>query len=44
MAVKDRIPMPEQSPEERIKNFSEVALGYTEEMALAEANRCLQCP
>ena len=44
MAVKDRVPMPEQSPEERIKNFSEVALGYTEEMALAEANRCLQCP
>ena len=35
--------MPEQSPEERIKNFSEVALGYTEEQAIDEAKRCLNC-
>jgi glutamate synthase (NADPH/NADH) small chain len=35
--------MPEQAPEERRKNFNEVALGYTEEQALREAMRCLQC-
>ncbi len=35
--------MPEQRPEERIHNFNEVALGYTEEQAVIEANRCLQC-
>ncbi|MBQ4615677.1 MAG: FAD-dependent oxidoreductase, partial [Mailhella sp.] len=35
--------MPCQAPEERIKNFEEVALGYTAEMAQAEATRCLQC-
>jgi len=33
----------EQDPEERIHNFSEVALGFTEEMAKIEAERCLQC-
>ena len=32
-----------QEPSERVKNFSEVELGYTSEEALAEANRCLQC-
>ncbi len=36
------VPMPRQEPDERVKNFSEVALGYTEEMALKEAARCLQ--
>ena len=36
-------PMPTQDPEMRAKNFDEVALGYTEEMALAEAARCLDC-
>jgi len=36
--------MPEQEPQERIKNFSEVALGYTEEQAVIESRRCLQCP
>ena len=36
--------MPSQSPAERIHNTREVALGYTEEMARAEAARCLQCP
>lgn len=35
--------MPKQRPEERIKNFEEVAQGYTKELALAEAARCLQC-
>ncbi|MDP4109265.1 MAG: NADPH-dependent glutamate synthase [Bacillota bacterium] len=35
--------MPEQKPDVRNKNFSEVALGYTEEMALNEAARCLGC-
>ena len=35
--------MPEQLPEVRSKNFDEVALGYTEEDALLEASRCLQC-
>ncbi len=36
--------MPKQKPEVRRKNFDEVALGYSEEQAKAEANRCLQCP
>ncbi|MCW4001223.1 MAG: NADPH-dependent glutamate synthase [Candidatus Bathyarchaeota archaeon] len=36
--------MAKQEPDVRNKNFSEVALGYTEEEALQEANRCLQCP
>ncbi|PMB74613.1 glutamate synthase (NADPH), homotetrameric [Candidatus Bathyarchaeota archaeon] len=36
--------MPKQKPEVRRRNFNEVALGYTEEQAIAEANRCLQCP
>ncbi len=35
--------MPEQKPEERIRNVNEVPLGFTEEMAIAEAERCLQC-
>ncbi len=38
-----RQPMPEQSPEERKKNFKEVPLGYTPELAMKEASRCLQC-
>jgi len=42
--VKKSVPMPKQKPEERRHNFNEVALGYTEEQAIAEANRCLQCP
>ena len=36
-------PMPEQDPKERGKNFKEVALGYTDEDAKAEAQRCLNC-
>lgn len=35
--------MPEQDTKERIKNFDEVALGYSEADAIAEANRCLGC-
>lgn len=35
--------MPEQTPQERRKNFKEVALGYTADIAKAEAARCLQC-
>jgi len=40
---KERQPMPQQDPMERIKNFDEVALGYTFEKARIEAARCLQC-
>lgn len=36
--------MPEQPAEVRNKNFKEVALGYTKEMAVDEAQRCLNCP
>jgi len=35
--------MPHQDPEKRVENFDEVALGYSEEQALAEAARCLEC-
>jgi len=42
MAIQ-RQAMPQQTPDERIKNFDEVPLGYTVEQALTEANRCLQC-
>ena len=35
--------MPSQDPQVRAHNFDEVALGYTEEIALAEAQRCLNC-
>ena len=38
-----KLPMPEQDPQIRNKNFDEVALGYTAEMAIEEAQRCLQC-
>ncbi|MDD3726271.1 MAG: FAD-dependent oxidoreductase, partial [Candidatus Ratteibacteria bacterium] len=41
--VKERIKDSKQPVEERIKNFNEVALGYTEEQAVLEAHRCLQC-
>ncbi len=39
----NRRDMPRQSPKMRRNNFDEVALGYTKELALAEASRCLQC-
>ena len=35
--------MPSQAPEVRNKNFDEVALGYTQEQAMDEAQRCLNC-
>ena len=38
-----KVPMPEQDPDIRNKNFSEVSLGYTPEMAVEEATRCLNC-
>jgi len=40
---KERVPMPEQDPQERIHNFQEVPRGYSPEEARAEAQRCLQC-
>lgn len=39
----NRVSIPKQEPLVRKKNFSEVALGYTEEQALREASRCIQC-
>ena len=39
----EKIKMPEQAPDVRNKNFKEVSLGYTEEMAIEEAQRCLNC-
>ena len=38
-----KVPMPEQDPKIRARNFKEVALGYTAEQAIEEANRCLGC-
>ena len=38
-----RTPMPEVPADERVRGFGEVACGYTDEMARAEADRCLQC-
>lgn len=38
-----KCPMPVQEPEVRNKNFEEVALGYTYDMAVSEARRCLNC-
>jgi len=40
----DRTPIPIQDAETRIKNFAEVALGYSEQDALNECQRCLLCP
>lgn len=40
---KTKTPMPAQKPCIRSKNFNEVALGYSEEDAINEAERCLQC-
>lgn len=41
--IKEKVKVPEQDPTERIKNFDEVCLGYTEEQAVKEASRCLEC-
>jgi glutamate synthase (NADPH/NADH) small chain len=40
----ERREMPKQPPRIRRRNFGEVALGYTPELAMAEASRCIQCP
>ena len=39
----NRVPIPKQTPEVRRRNFNEVALGYTDEQALEEASRCIDC-
>ena len=39
----DKVKMPEQAPDIRNKNFEEVAKGYTDDMAMEEATRCLHC-
>lgn len=39
----NKLPMPEQAPDIRNHNFEEVTLGYTPEMAMEEAQRCLNC-
>ncbi|WP_276773336.1 MULTISPECIES: NADPH-dependent glutamate synthase [Ruminococcus] len=38
-----KVPMPEQKPEVRARNFQEVTLGYSKAMAMEEASRCLNC-
>ncbi len=40
---KKRVPISELTPEERIKHFNEVSLGYNAEEAIIEAQRCIQC-
>jgi glutamate synthase (NADPH) small chain len=40
---KDRVEMPEQDPKARAQNFEEVTYGYTADMAVEEATRCLNC-
>lgn len=39
----NKVPMPQQEPDIRNKNFDEVATGYTAEMAMEEASRCINC-
>ena len=39
----NRVPMPRQAPAIRRRNFDEVALGYSEQQAVEEAGRCIQC-
>src|SRR5512136_172631 len=41
--IPTKTPMPEQDPQVRIHNYNEVPYGYTEEQAMAEAKRCLEC-
>ena len=40
----NRMEMPRQDPKARAGNYDEVALGYSAEQALEEAERCIQCP
>ena len=41
--VKERTEMPTRPADERSRTFEEVALGYTYDMAMDEASRCLEC-
>jgi glutamate synthase (NADPH/NADH) small chain len=43
MSINSKVNMPAQKPDKRKKNFDEVALGLDEQLALAEAQRCLNC-
>ena len=43
MDVLKRVPVREQDPQVRAKNFEEVCLGYNKEEAMAEASRCIGC-
>ena len=43
MDMMKKVPVREQDPQVRAKNFEEVCLGYNEEEAMAEASRCLNC-
>ena len=43
MDMMKKVPIREQDPEVRAKNFDEVCLGYTKEQAMLEATRCLEC-
>ena len=48
LSVKDRMAIPQQEmparePKKRAREMDEVAMGYTKEQAIVEANRCLQC-
>ncbi len=43
---KEKVPrqkMPEQDPQKRVGNFEEVPLGFSEQTAITEAKRCIQC-
>lgn len=40
---KDRLPVPEQNPKERVKNFKDVVVGYSKNEAMIESARCLNC-
>lgn len=44
MVERDKMPMPCREPAERVHDFLEVPTGYTLEMAVSEAHRCLLCP
>ena len=43
MDVMKKVPVREQAPDVRNKNFDEVCLGYNEEEAVLEASRCINC-
>ena len=43
MDVMKKVPVREQEPQVRARNFEEVCLGYNKEEAMEEAGRCLNC-